>query len=364
MLKVLFITNIPSPYRVDFFNELGKLCDLTVLFEKATSSERDASWKHYNFENFNGIFLKSKSVRVDAGFSFEVIKYVKDRRFDRIIVANTSTPTGMLALQYMKNHGIPYYLEGDGGFAKTGKGLKERIKKHFIKGAQGYFSTGAEHDRYYITYGAEPDKIYRYPFTSLYESDLLDSPVTHEEKLRIRETLSMKEEKIIVTVGQFIHRKGFDVLLKSAKHLGDDCGIYFVGGSPTDEYLSIKESLGLQNVHFVGFKLKEELKEYYKASDLFVLPTREDIWGLVVNEAMACGLPVVTTDKCIAGLELVENGANGYIVPVDDEEALASKILEALNDPDVMPQNSLTKIKDYTIQNMAKRHIEILNHTP
>ena len=64
-MKVLFLTNIPSPYRVDFFNEIGKYCDLTVLFEKGFSNERDTSWKNYSFDNFKGIFLKGKSIKTD-----------------------------------------------------------------------------------------------------------------------------------------------------------------------------------------------------------------------------------------------------------------------------------------------------------
>lgn len=62
-----------------------------------------------------------------------------------------------------------------------------------------------------------------------------------------------------------------------------------VGGEPTEDYLQMRASLGLDNVHFVGFQKKEALSRYYRAADLFVLPTREDIWGLVINEAMAYG---------------------------------------------------------------------------
>lgn len=125
---MLFLTNVPSPYRVDFFNELGKQCDLTVLFEKTTSDERDNSWRNYKFENFKGIFLKGFSLNADTALSFEVIKYVKDRKFDKIICTNVASPTGMIAIQYMKQHKIPYFIEGDGGFAKSGYGFKEHIK--------------------------------------------------------------------------------------------------------------------------------------------------------------------------------------------------------------------------------------------
>ena len=77
-MKVLFITNVPSPYRVDFFNELGKFCDLTVTFEKRTSDERDKSWLQYKFENFKGIFLKGISLNTDTAFCFGLKKIIKN----------------------------------------------------------------------------------------------------------------------------------------------------------------------------------------------------------------------------------------------------------------------------------------------
>ena len=107
---------------------------------------------------------------------------------------------------------------------------------------------------------------------------------------------------------------------------------------------------------------KEELVRHYKAADLFVLPTREDIWGLVINEAMAYGLPVITTDRCVAGLELVEEGVNGYIIPVEDEKALAKRIEACFaSDYRAMGDKSLEKVRPYTIENMVKAHLNIFD---
>lgn len=362
-MKVLFLTNIPSPYRIEFFKELGKLCDLTVIFEKGVSDERDSSWSKYDFEGFNGIILKGIKTSVDMAFCPSIIKYLSLKKFDRIIVANVASFTGMFAIQYMKMFNIPYFIEGDGAFAKSGMGFKEKVKAYFIKGAEGYFSTSQMHDEYYLTYGAKKSKIHRYPFTSLKNDDILEQIPTKEEKILYRKELGMTEEYIILTVGQFIYRKGFDVLLSAAERLPGNIGIYFVGGEPTDEYLSVKNEKKLTNVHFIGFKNKEELKKFYIAADLFVLPTREDIWGLVINEAMACGLPVITTDKCIAGLELIEQGNNGYIMPVNDDEILSDRISEIFEDEDLkkkMAQRSLEVIGGYTFLQMAWKHIEIL----
>ena len=75
-MKVLFLLNIPSPNRVDFFNEFGKLCELTVLFETEASTERDESWKNYQFKNFQGIILPGKRMSLDTAFCPFVIKYL------------------------------------------------------------------------------------------------------------------------------------------------------------------------------------------------------------------------------------------------------------------------------------------------
>lgn len=360
-MKILFITTIPSPYRVSFFNELGKVSDLTVLFEKSVSDERDDSWSKYRFNNFKGIVLKGKAVSVNTAFCPSIVKYI-NKNWDRIIVCNVSTPTGMLAIQYMKILHISYWIEGDGGFAKSGKGLKENIKKHFISGATGYFSTSAAHDLYYKTYGANSKRIFRYPFTSISTNDIVDHLYTKEEKTKLRSELEIYEDKIIIAVGQFIKRKGFDVLIKASNMLPNDYGIYFIGGQPTEDYLSMAK--GRNNIHFIGFKTKEELQKYYLAADLFVLPTREDIWGLVINEAMACGLPIITTDKCIAGLELVENGVNGYLVPVNAPKQTAQKIKECFLEDNLVTygKNSISKIQDYTFEKMARRHMEVLSY--
>lgn len=166
---------------------------------------------------------------------------------------------------------------------------------------------------------------------------------------------------MVVAVGQFIYRKGFDVLLKAWKNCPADDELYIIGDKPTEDVLRLKALLNLKNVYFPGYKNKTELNQYYDAADLFVLPTREDIWGLVINEAMAHGLPVITTDRCVAGLELVQNGMNGYIVPADNSEVLSERINKILNDDNLrikMSQESLRRICSYTIENMVNEHMK------
>ena len=69
-MKVLFLTNIPSPYRADFFNEFGKLCDLTVTYEGLTSTERDSKWVGEKAVNYKPVFLKGKRTKSDQFICF------------------------------------------------------------------------------------------------------------------------------------------------------------------------------------------------------------------------------------------------------------------------------------------------------
>ena len=173
-----------------------------------------------------------------------------------------------------------------------------------------------------------------------------------------------EEGRIVISVGRFIESKGFDVLIKTAKNLHENTTVYIVGGEPTDEYKKLIEENNVLNVNFIGFKTFSELVKYYRAADIFTLPTRTDVWGLVINEAMSCGLPVVTTDMCVAGVTLIENGANGYIVPIDDVSSLTDKINNLLSKSDEelskAGAKSIEIIKNYTFEEMAKVHTEVI----
>lgn len=361
-LKVLFLVNIPSPYRVDFFNKLGENCDLTVLFERTASDERESAWYNNNFSNFNAVFLKGIKIKGNTALCFSVLTYLKKDMFDIIVVGGYSTPTGMLAIEVLKHRKIPFILNVDGGLIRQDNSLKYKLKKRYIGSATYWLSTGSNTTDYLVNYGAKRDNVFVYPFTSILQKDILESPIEQDLKEQFKNNLNITEEKVILSIGRFINGKGFDVLLEACKSIPDSYGIYIVGGKPTQEYLKLRHELKLSNVHFIDFKSKDALKEYYMASDLFVLPTREDIWGLVINEAIAYGLPVITTDKCVAGLELIKDYENGFIVPVNDPFLLAKRINEILEDrlmQKTMSKESLKRAHKYTIENMALAHMNI-----
>ena len=363
MKRILFITNYPAPYRVNFYDELSRYCDVTVLLSERVEEQThwNPAWFIQGEGNFHLVQLGGMRVKMgEETLCPEVISWLK-KPFDHIVVCGYSSPTEMLSLAYLKMRKIPFWMEVDGGLIRQDSRLKYLYKKLLVSCADRWISSGAATNRYLVHYGAKEDRIWCYPFTSLWQRDIYPDISTEKEKRQLREELGLSEEKIILSAARIDPGKGFDVLLKAATRLDEKTGVYIVGGEPDAQLRELLEERKLERVHFVSFCSKEELKKYYRAADVFVLPTRSDVWGLVINEAMSCGLPVVTTDHCVAGLELVEDGVNGYLVPVDDEDALAHRLNTVLRgDLQAMGRASLKKIQPYTIENMAKVHSEIL----
>lgn len=355
MLSVLYLTAIPSPYKVAFFNELGRYCNLTVLFDKGQSVIRASDWLDFEFKKFQGIVLnKNRS---------DLFKHLKDNQYDIIVVANYSTGNGILSMSYLNIKKIPFIISVDGGLIDYEESnFNKNFKTKLISSATDWLSTGEVTNQYLTYYGANKDQIHVYPFTTMKEEDIINDPLTKTEKIKLRTELGIPYNHMVISVGSFIPRKGFDVLIKAAKKFKEDTGVYIIGGEPTKEYNELIKQYDINNVYFLSFLEYEELKKYYLAADVFVFPTREDVWGLVINEAMANGLPVITTTSCVAGLEMIDEGINGYLVSKDDVEQLVEKTNEILSSEDLqhsMSLRSLETVQSYTIENMAETTVSI-----
>lgn len=353
-MKVFILTTVMAPYRVQLFSEIGKQCELYVCFEQMRSPERDESWYDESSANFRLVELKKWDASIKT-VKAEVIKHIRNIRPDIVIAYEYHTNTSLLMMSYCQLMRIPYLINCDG--ALLSKSIKDIVKKFYISKAKGFISSGKMADQYLLHYGAIKNRIYFNHFTSLHEKDIIQKVPSIEEKEHARKINSIAEQKVILSVGQFIHRKGYDVLLKAVANLPRNIGIYIIGGKATPEYKQIVDEYTLENVHFLDFMSPEELSCYYIAADLFVLPTREDVWGLVINEAMACGLPIVTTDRCVAGVEMIKDKVNGYLVPVGNHELLGTAINDILSN-EVMRNNMATEnlriIRDYTYETSAQ----------
>ena len=361
MLRVLISTNLPAPYSVDFFNLLGKKCDLTVAFFHRSDAGRDPSWFSSSDQNYKAVYLREKNGKNPP---FSLLPHVFSRKYDVYVMYGYASAPEIVANLALRTFGKGFIISADGAVFHAESELKRRVKQTVISGADCFLSPNEETDRYFLYYGVDRNKLRRYHFTSLFEKDILPAPVSGAEKAALREKLGIGEKTVIVSVGSFIRRKGFDVLLNAWDGADGEAGLYIIGGNPTEEYKAIVRDRSLRHVHFVGHLGKEALCEYYRAADLSVFPTRYDIWGLVVNEALAKGLPVISTDRCGAALELIRDGVNGWVVPAEDGDALREKTLEYLNlsedKKSAMAENALASIREYTMENMAEEYYEAI----
>lgn len=365
-MKVLFLTNIPSPYRVDFFNRLGRHCELTVWFEAANEANRqwkvDGLGRHFRYK-----FLKGRTFGLDKHLNPSIIRELAAQPFDVYILGCYSSPTEMIAIHWLKLHRKPFILNSDGGFPGDERWLLRKLKTYLISSASLWLSSGSQCTRYLRHYGADGSRIREYPLAAAELPDGATAPLSPTERAKFKAQHRLGEVTLL-GVGQFIPRKGFDVLIRAFARIqqeaeGRSVSLLLVGGGPEKtRYAQMVRESNVRNVTLLDFMQQRELVAYWKAADIFVLPTRHDVWGLVLNEAAAFGLPIITTTKAGAAHDLVRDGENGFVIPPDDEDALVRSCLKLVQDREMrlrFGRRSRELAAKYSMDCMVERHLHI-----
>ena len=168
--------------------------------------------------------------------------------------------------------------------------------------------------------------------------------------------------------GQMIARKGIDLLLAAFDRLvatGANVQLLLVGReADLPKFMQAVSTAARERIRYEGFKAPESLPEYFGRSDVFVLPSRHDGWGVVVNQALAAGLPVITSDAVGAGLDLVENGVNGMRVAANDVDALYRALETVASNPETAArwgQNSREKALTITPEVGAEKWVRVFD---
>lgn len=352
-MKVLWVNNIPSPYKVDMMEMLGQKIDLTVLFEYKTETNREESWYKRSYVNFNGKYLNN--------WFLDAFKYAFGE-YDLLIDSDYSTPFCILLTLLFRIQGKKVILQADGGIAYNRGWFLKKIISIVMSFSSFYLSSGKYTDDYFAYYGVNKERIKHYRFTSLSQKDINNNKEMRNGKDDLRKELNIHERIVFLSVGQQIYRKGYDILLKAIQGI-EGIGVYIVGGKPEKDNEEFVRANNLYNVHFIDFCNKEKLSKYYAAADVFVFPTREDIWGLVINEAMSFGLPIVSSDNCVAAKEFNDLYDNCIIFPVDNYKMLHDILIFLVKNPNCineMSWKSINGIKEYSLENMAKDYYEVI----
>lgn len=364
-IEVLYLNYIPCPYRVDFFNELAKSCELSVVYYQAEIEERpnwqyDASNHHYEHS-----VLFEKEGRFELKGYLKLVQIFKKKRDSIIIVGGYAQLIEIFAIFYLHITRKPFILNTDGGFFQGGK-LKLLLKRWLVKKASYYLANGTLAAQTLQQYGANPKLITNYHFTSLFEQEVLPASLTTDERKKIKEQLSIPDDAfVIITIGRYIPLKGFELVIEAVHQLNNkSIHLYMLGEGPMRAvYEKLADQYSLQNnVKLTGELSKDDVLNYCKMANVMILPTlTSDVWGLVLNEAMSCGLPVIASDRVGAAYDLVIDGVTGYMVSSGSSIEIANAIKKIRSQSTVLSSNALELSRSYTIEQMTKDHINLFN---
>jgi glycosyltransferase involved in cell wall biosynthesis len=215
----------------------------------------------------------------------------------------------------------------------------EMLKRRFIGACSGFVVPGTSAAAYVATFGVPREKIFVAPNAVDNAFFSREASAARSNAAEMRRQFGLPQ-RYFLYVGRLIASKGvFDLLdaySRLAPELRASSHLLFVGdGVEQSELEARAAAIHPGAVRFAGFAHREQLAVYYAMADALVFPTHTDPWGLVVNEAMACGVPIVATDAggCVA--DLVQDGWNGYVVPKGAPEKLAEALTRIACSPDL-----------------------------
>ena len=365
--RLLILTEIIAPYRIPVFNALAACeeLDLHVVF----LSETDASlrqWRVYREEiQFSYEVLKSFRRRI-GGFNLLITRGVGaalDRNHPEIILAGGYSYMAMWqAERWARARGIPLLLWSESNLTDLRKKFwwVEFAKRKFMEACQGYVVPGISATEYLASFGVAKEKIHVAPNAIDVERFAKGAEEARRNPGQ-RQRLGLPSQYFLY-VGRFARCKGIYDLLTAYERLPEEirrvASLVMVGdGEERGELMRRSREVQTGRIMFPGFVQRDELPVYYACADALVFPTHSDPWGLVVNEAMACGLPVIATEAAGCAADLVCDGMNGYVVKIGKPERLAEAMLTLLNDPELrrrMGGASANRSRSFTPQIWAE----------
>jgi glycosyltransferase involved in cell wall biosynthesis len=290
-----------------------------------------------------------------------------------LILSDYTDPTIWLALAVAKLLKIPliYWTEG----IKEPQSILGKISRPFrtlfIKKSGSIIVPGRLSKNYVISVGANPEKVFIAPNTIDTELFVETSNKYGAYKNQLKAQLGFKDKVLILYVGQLVERKGVKYLLHAyakIKKEYNDVALLVLGSGPLESNLiKLASSLELSDFRIIGSGLSlKKLIMLYSVADIFVLPTLEDVWGFVINEAMACELPVVATRASQAAQEMIRSGANGYIVKEADVNEMCEALKKLVADSELrleMAKKSMEiVINEFDVKHMVKGFMEAINY--
>ena len=341
--KLAIITEIIAPYRIPVFNALAQRreLDLSVIF----LSENDPSlrqWQVYKDEiKFQYDVLPSwrrRFGRYNLLINRGMLSALNKINPDAVLCGGYNYLASWQAAYWARAHRVPLLLWSE----STGLDMRRRywpiefLKRRFLSLCKAFVVPGRSSLQYLKDLGTPDERIFTAPNAVDIQlfAGVAAAAMRDESKVRARHSLP---SRYFLYVGRLVRAKGvFDLVEAYAKlndEIRDKISLVFVGeGDDHSELMERTAQIVSGAIQFSGFVHRERLPEFYSLADVLVFPTHSDPWGLVVNEAMSCGLPVIVTSVAGCAADLVQDGRNGFVVPPGDVRQLASAMSRLAGD--------------------------------
>lgn len=353
--SVAILTEIISPYRIPVFNELSDdpMIKLEVLFFSQTEKRRAwrIPWKkiRFRYRVLKGILVSRRYQGGPIFFNPTILYDIWRGKYHSIICFGYHHPTIWLALivsRFSRTRTL-LWSESTSFDHRSSNRIIEYIKRYLVSKFDGFVAAGSSQVEYLRHLGAVEDHIWVAP-------DAVDSDFfTKESRMHRHKKPEIKQElgitgPIILYVGRLLDDKGIPELIDAFQQVVNeqDATMLVVGDGPDiDRYREICSKRSITSIRFEGFCSQEMLPKYYAVAEFLVFPTRSDPWGLVLNEAMCAGLPVICSVAAGAAVELVYPGHNGLLHEPGDVEKIRDHILTLLRDNNMRNNMGLASVE-------------------
>lgn len=333
--------------------------------EQAVGFGSSFEWDIDLYSGYNSKFLKNVSKKPTVnkfwGCNTPSIKSeIQNQNFDGFILTGWNLFSYMQALLACKYFDTPIFIRGDSQLESYRSKIKKIVKYIpyiiLIRAFDGYLIVGQRAKKYFQHFGASQNNMYWVPHcvdNKFFESG---SNLTQNAIEQVKNSLGISIGSfVLIFVGKFTDIKRPLDLIYAANLLlkkGFKLECLFVGsGALTNDIISYSTSLNVKS-HMVGFQNQSRLPIYYGISDMLILPSESETWGLVINEAMACGLPVIVSNGVGCKDDLIIDEITGKNFPVGNIELLANAIeylITKLENDNLKP-GIKNKIDSYSIE--------------
>ena len=383
-VRLAYLVSHPIQYQAPLLRRIARepTINLTVLFGSDFSvrgyKDRgfgvEVAWDTPLLDGYRSEFLRplrdtgeiSPTTPISRGIFRRLQQSDGSPAFDALWVHGYASINSLQAILAANALGIPVLLRAESWLADRMRspwklGTKSAFFKLLGKGIAAVLPIGTVNAAYWTHYfGASvPQFLMPYAVNNGYFAELAAAAAPREQELRAELELS-PNRPVILFASKLQQRKHADHLLEAYSRFIVDRTpeqrpyLVVVGdGEQRAQLEAYAHHLNLEDVRFAGFRNQSELPRFFQLADVFVLPSRHEPWGLIVNEVMASGCPVIVSTDVGCHADLITDGVEGFVFPVGDITALTQALRRVFSSPETparMGEAARTRISTWTYE--------------